>query len=99
MKKKLIPKEQENDFRKKVLIYKTGKINAKIPRDKNVTKCYRNTRDTKHSWEMGLHRRKIRHAIKRDVKHDAQRGGVICIKCENNGVEMIYGKTNKIRVN
>ena len=81
MKKKLIPKEQEDDFRKKVLIYKTGKINAKIPRDKNVTKCYRNTRDTKHSWEMGLHRRKIR------------------VKCENNGVEMICGKTNKIRVN
>ena len=38
VKKKKIPKEQKSDFYKKVLTYKTGRINAKIPLDHN-TKC------------------------------------------------------------
>ena len=32
---KYISKERKNDFQKNVLTYKTGKINAKIPKDLN----------------------------------------------------------------
>ena len=61
--------EQKNDYYKKVLTYKTGKISAKIPRDKN-TKCWRNTKDTKHSRGKGQYIDAKYITAKMGAKHD-----------------------------
>ena len=59
-------KERKNDFQKNVLTYKTGKINAKIPRLK-LTKVMDETRNT--IGKVYFDAKQDTHC-KRNVKHD-----------------------------
>lgn len=68
--------EQKNKFYKNILTYKTGKVNAKIPRDKK--KFFPNAEGTyktrNNRWEkVYIDAKKKKHTGRWGVKHDVCR--------------------------